>query len=243
MSYWRRAQELDQNARVGLTFISIGYGVVLVAVFPMKPPAQLDVVDWFHLALAAFVLVISYMGYYSNRQKFPSWMVKFFNIPLLQCLISFGILFLYWELGIISSRGGPRATPWPEAFIVLLVFLAYLAWDFLEVTVQESWSYIEVLIRTGNSGMLPPLTKDYTQGGRSGHPVRTRRPIPWFAKDVRASRTVTLVFTCLYLVLLAVAGHVHGTVGIAAFDSGYIVTLFAYRYAQWAWSKFWYRHV
>jgi hypothetical protein len=64
-------------------------------------------------------------------------MIKFFNVPMLQCLISFGILFLCWELGIISSRGGPHTTPWPKALIVLLVFVAYLAWDFLEV-VQES---------------------------------------------------------------------------------------------------------
>src|SRR5580704_19097800 len=109
MSHWRRNPELDENAKVGLSFIGIGYGVVLVAVFPTKDQTHIDVAGWFHLALAAFMLVISYMGYYSNRQKYAAWKIKFFNIPLLQYLVSFGILFLYWELGIISPEGGPHA--------------------------------------------------------------------------------------------------------------------------------------
>jgi hypothetical protein len=38
--------------------------------FPMNPPAQNGVAGWFHLALAAFVLVISYLGEDSSRPKF-----------------------------------------------------------------------------------------------------------------------------------------------------------------------------
>ncbi len=71
MSYWRRVPELDQNARVGTSLIGIGYGVVFVAVFPVRQPSQLGVTGWFHLSLAAFMLVISYLGYYRNRQKYP----------------------------------------------------------------------------------------------------------------------------------------------------------------------------
>lgn len=102
MSMWRQEPELDEQAKVGLTFISVGYGVVLVAVFPEKATtlANTGIAGLFHLALAALLLVISWMGYYSNRARFPSWRVQFFNIPLWQYILSFGILFAYWELGI-----------------------------------------------------------------------------------------------------------------------------------------------
>jgi hypothetical protein len=38
----------------------------------MKEAAQIGVAGWFHLALAAFALVISHMGCNSNRQRYPS---------------------------------------------------------------------------------------------------------------------------------------------------------------------------
>jgi hypothetical protein len=36
----------------------------------MKPPAENGVAGWYHLALAAFVLVISHLGNDSSRPKF-----------------------------------------------------------------------------------------------------------------------------------------------------------------------------
>jgi hypothetical protein len=213
--------------------------VVLVAVFPMKQLSTIGVAGWFHLSLAAFMLVISYMGYYTNRTKYAAWKVKFFNIPLLQYLISFGILFLYWELGVTLPKHESPVTPVSEAIIVLVVFTAYLAWDCLEVTVQESTKYVQELRDTRNYDMLPPLAQNFTEGpGKRLINSRTR----WFAKDARANRAVTFVFTCLSAVGLAfiVHYHVRGTAAVAITDSVYILGLFAYRYCQWKWSVFWY---
>jgi len=241
MSKWRRDPELDENAKVGLSFIGIGYGVVLVAVFPLTTSlSSISVAGYFHLAMAAFLLVTSYMGYYSNRQRYAAWQVKFFNIPLLQYIISFGILFLYWELGITVPKRSEEVTPISEAVIVLIVFLGYLAWDCLEVTVQESCKYLKELIRTGNFEMLPPLAKSYTKRTKP-HQISTKSRR--FAKNVRASRTVTLAYSCLYFICLVIAigYHVQGGPWVIAFDSFYIVTFFAYRYSQWKWSHYWYR--
>jgi len=241
MSKWRRDPELDEDAKVGLSFIGLGYGVVLVAVFPLTTSlSSISVAGYFHLAMAAFLLVTSYMGYYTNRQRYAAWQVKFFNVPLLQYIISFGILFLYWELGITVPKLGEKVTPISEAVIVLIVFIAYLVWDCLEVTVQESDTYLVELIKTRNFEMLPPLAESYTKG-RKRDPIRAKSR--WFAKNVRASRTVTLAYSCLYFICLVIVlgYHLQGEPSVIAFDSFYIVTFFAYRYSQWKWSGYWYR--
>ncbi len=41
--------------------------------------------------------------------------------------LSFGVLFLYWELGITLPKRGSHATPLSEAIIIVIVFGAYLA--------------------------------------------------------------------------------------------------------------------
>jgi hypothetical protein len=163
MSNWLPKPELDENAKVGLSFITIGYGVVLVAVFPVTPLTRIGVAGWSHLGLAAFMLIISYVGYYSNRVKYAAWKVSFFNFPLLQYIVSFVILFLYWELGITMRKRDSHSALTSEAIIVLIVFVAYLTWDCLEVAVQESDRYLDELKNTAHSGKLPPLAQDYTE--------------------------------------------------------------------------------
>jgi|SRR5579863_6535093 len=82
MSNWVPNPELDENAKVGLSFIAIGYGVVLVAVFPVTPLSRIGAAGWLHLGLAAFMLIISYLGYYTNRVKYAAWKVSFFNFSI-----------------------------------------------------------------------------------------------------------------------------------------------------------------
>ena len=240
MSTWLREPELDEKAQVGLSFITIGYGVVVTAVFPRTPLALMGVAEWFHLGLAAFMLIISYMGYYSNRSKYPVWKTNFFNIPLFQYIISFGILFLYWELGITVPRHSSHSTLTSEAAIILAIFLAYLAWDYLEVTVQESSKYLAKLIPAGSAELWPALAREYVE--RPGwRPIKTRSH--WFAHDARAGRAVTFIFTLLSAggLLLISSYRVRGTTSVVVVDSIYIISLFAYRYFQWKWSGFWYR--
>lgn len=246
MSNWREEPELDENAKVGLSFISVGYGVVLVAVFPAGATtlAHTGVAGWFHLGLAAFMLVISWMGYYSNRAKYPVWCVKFFNIPLWQYILSFGILFAYWELGITVEKPGSHAVPTPrsEAFIMVIVFIAYLVWDFLEVLVQESNYYVRKLHSCANP--KPPLRAQYATRIHKELSIGQRRPgrSPWFAKDVRGCRFITFMFAIAYGIGLAIVifCHLKGTSSVVIIDSIYIVSLFGYRFLQWNWPQWWY---
>jgi hypothetical protein len=250
MSTWVPEPKLDDNAKVGLSFISIGYGVVLVAVFPTASPATIGVAEWFHLGLAAFMLVVSYMGYYSNRQQYAEWCIRFFNIPLFQYVLSFGILFLYWELGVALPKSGSKGALRPEAMIIFIIFAAYLVWDFLEVAVQESDKYIRIVIAQNQPDKLPvpPLRSDYRQRWNSA--IWTL--IPWpgrtnerFAKDVRARRAMTFVFALIYLAAMLIIRRYRweGTAQVAVGDSAFILSFFVYRYLQWAWSKIWYHRV
>jgi hypothetical protein len=104
MIKWRTEPGLDSGSRAGFQLIVVGYGVILITVFPASL-AHLrsdGVHEVLHLLLAATMLVISWMGYYSNRQRYPVWRGQFFTLPLVQYLLSFAILFLYWWLGITA---------------------------------------------------------------------------------------------------------------------------------------------
>jgi hypothetical protein len=232
MSKWCQEPELDENAKVGLSFIAVGYGVVLVAVFPAEAAtlAHTGIAGLFHLGLAAFTLVISWMGYYTNRARYPVWRVQFFNIPLWQYILSFGILFAYWELGITVEKPGSHAVPTPrsEAFIMVIVFIAYLLWDFLEVRIQESERYVRKLLHD-NASYLPPLSVRYATKFHKRRSIGQRRRTgsPWFAKDVRSCRFIICVFAIGYGITLVIVifGHLKGTESVVIVDSAYIVSL------------------
>ncbi len=115
---------------------------------------------------------------------------------------------------------------------------------------QESAKYIRALYRARRVHMMPPLRHNYTRGLWRRHPLKRRwrlngHRIHRFAKDVRAGRTITLVFLLLYglsLALIIIYGW-QGTTSIIIVDSIYIFGLFAYRYCQWLWSRLWYHRV
>jgi len=106
MVEWRTKPRLDSGSGAGFQLIVVGYGVILITVFPadLADLRSNGIPGLLHLLLAATMIVVSWMGYYSNRQRYPVWHGEFFNIPLLQYLISFTILFLYWGLGITQCR-------------------------------------------------------------------------------------------------------------------------------------------
>jgi hypothetical protein len=235
---------LEGENRVGLAFISVCYGVVLVTVFPSASLASIGVAGWFHLALAAFMLIISWMGYYANMQTYPAWRVQFINIPLWQYIISFGVLFMYWELGITIEAPSAHTTPTPrpEAIIIVITFVAYLIWDVLEVRVLEGQKYIEVL-KASRPSWQPIERSQYLAWHErfAWISVKSQHRGP-FAKDVRASLAVTAIFTCGYAVMLLAVflGNLRGTLPTAIVDSVYIVSFFAFRYFERIAIRAWY---
>jgi hypothetical protein len=244
---WVPQPILDDQSRVGLTFISAGYGVVLVAVFPMRALEYINLAGLSHLALAAFMLVISWMGYYTNRVMYPAWRVQFFNIPLWQYILSFGILLGYWELGITTKASAvhPAPTLLRETIIITLIFAAYLAWDILETVVQQSGKYLDELLRSGYRGPWPPLRRHYRtlHDGFKLIPALSRNSERRFAKDVRARGFVTLLFTCGYAVMWLYVYHANlkGTRTAVIVNCAYILSLFAYRYFQGIATHLWYK--
>jgi hypothetical protein len=251
-SKWLPSPKVDSD-KVSLSFIAVGYGVVLVAVFPASAVqlAKAGVDGFLHLALAALMLAVSWVGFYTNRQKYPVWRAQFFNFPLFEYLISFAVLFAYWELGLTVGQTAPFGpSPRPEAIFTLLVFTAYLVWDFLEITVQESRKYVKVVLSSEDHDLIEKLPPQcchvFWNWPFRGNvfkwklwPNRGDR----FAKDLRAARIVTLIFTVGYLIALGlVISHRHfGPNAAAIVDGIYIISLFLYRYLQWGLGRWLYR--
>ena len=249
MVKWRTKPQLDSGSGAGFQLIVVGYGVILITVFPasLADLRSNGIHGLLHLLLAATMLVISWMGYYSNRLQYPVWRGQFFNVPLLQYLLSFAILFLYWGLGITAlpasshmSKHGALVlpTPFDEAVIIFAVFALYLVWDTLEILIQESDRYMNILRVAQRKRDLPPKRSSYRRRFRHrslGGPTR-------FAKDIRAGRAMTAAFTVGYLTILIVvlSGHIRGVASVGLLDIFYIASLFLYRFMQRIWPGIWY---
>ena len=249
MVVWRAKPQLDSGSGAGFQLIVVGYGVILITVFPSDLPdlRSHGIPGLLHLLLAATMVVISWMGYYSNRQRYPVWRGQFFSVPLLQYLLSFAILFLYWGLGITAlppsshtSGVGARVLPSPfdEAVIISAVFALYLVWDILEIWIQENDRYMAVLRAAGRDTDLPPERVSYRRRFRH-HALGGRA---YFAKDIRAGCAMTATFTGCYLIILIVvlSGHIRGVWPVGVLDCFYIATLFLYRFMQRIWPGIWY---
>lgn len=249
MVEWRTEPQLDSGSGAGFQLIVVGYGVILITVFPadLADLRSNGIHGLLHFLLAATMIVISWMGYYSNRQRYPVWRGEFFNIPLLQYLLSFAILFLYWGLGITAlaqssqtSKSGAQVlpTPFDEAAIIFAVFFLYLMWDTLEILVQESDRYTGALRTADRWRQLPPERAFCRRRFRHGTVGRRT----YFAKDIRAGRAMTAAFTGCYLIILVVvlSGHIRGAIPVSVLDSFYIASLFLYRFTQRIWPGIWY---
>jgi hypothetical protein len=252
MVEWRTKPRLDSGSGAGFQLIVVGYGVILITVFPadLADLRSNGIPGLLHLLLAATMIVISWMGYYSNRQRYPVWHGEFFNIPLLQYLISFAILFLYWGLGITAlpqsspmSKASPRVlpTPFDETVIIFAVFVLYLVWDTLEILVQENDRYTDALRAADRCRKLPPERASYRR--RFCH--SNLRGRTYFAKNIRAGRAMTATFTSCYLIILiaVLSGHIRGVVPVGVLDIFYIASLFLYRFTQRIWAGIWYVRV
>lgn len=252
MIEWCTKPRLDSGSGAGFQLIVVGYGVILITVFPadLADLRGNGIPGLLHLLLAATMIVISWMGYYSNRQRYPVWHGEFFNIPLLQYLISFAILFLYWGLGITAlpqssptSKAGPQVlpTPFDETVIIFAVFVLYLVWDTLEILVQENDRYTDALRTADRCRKLPPERAAYRRRFRHSN-LRGRT---YFAKNIRAGRAMTATFTGCYLIILiaVLSGHIRGVVPVGVLDIFYIASLFLYRFTQRIWAGIWYVRV
>jgi hypothetical protein len=157
--------ELDSE-KVGLTLVSVTYGVALGSVFTATIHGYnlIEAPGWSQLGVAAAAVILSWIGFHNNRATYPVWKARFINIPFLQYLISVGVSAVYFGFvataeglpgqtsGLASRVGGlpehssvtlagvgkyvPSARP--ETLLIFLMFAAYLVWDVLEGVVVRS---------------------------------------------------------------------------------------------------------
>ena len=85
---------------------------------------------WSHLAVAAVLILMSWVGYHTSRNRARG--VEFFNLAFVSFLIDISLVVLYWMAVVYVERTSPLArnpAALPRALIVGMVFLLYVCSD------------------------------------------------------------------------------------------------------------------
>jgi hypothetical protein len=131
MPAWKRPARLDESL-TSLTFTDVIFGLVFTQIFIRASAlgglsTALDV----HLALSFAVAVGSYIGYRGSLKR-GTYKLAFFNLPLLRFILDLFMIFLYYVLAVTpveTNKAPPLVHARADAFAILLIFAAYLAWD------------------------------------------------------------------------------------------------------------------
>ena len=179
-------------------------------------------VSWSKLAVATTAIVLSYIGFYNNRDEYPVWKARFVNIPFLQYLLSIATLAAYWGL-VAAAQGVEVDSVRPEAVLVAAVFAIYLCWDGLQMLVQRSEKYQDV---TRTQVAFDELN---TTG-----PGQTTYALDNLTNRTIARRNVTLVFVIGTLIMGGAVWYLNPTdlPDAVAIDALYCLLLLLYRLVQ-----------
>ncbi len=216
--------EID-NSKVGLSLISVVYGIVLGEAFLATLHYNtLLGVTWSKLAVATTAIVLSYIGFYNNRDEYPVWKAQFINTPFLQYVLSIATLATYWGM-VAAAQGVDVDSVRPEAALVAAAFIVYLCWDGLQIHVQNGDKYRAVTRAQVRFDEL-----NATGPGRTTYNVNN------LTKRTVARTWVTLGFTTAILVMGVVVWCVYPTgTSLIIVDAVYCLLLLLYRLAQeWA---------
>jgi len=214
--------EIDQS-KVGLSLISVVYGIVLGEAFLATLLYNRVLgVSWSKLAVATTAIVLSYIGFYNNRDEYPVWKARFVNIPFLQYLLSIATLAAYWGL-VAAAQGVEVDSVRPEAVLVAAVFAIYLCWDGLQMLVQRSEKYQDVT-RTQVA---------FDELNATG-PGQTTYALDNLTNRTIARRNVTLVFVIGTLIMGGAVWYLNPTdlPSAVAIDALYCLLLLLYRLVQ-----------
>ncbi len=214
--------EIDQS-KVGLSLISVVYGIVLGEAFLATLLYNKVIgVSWSKLAVATTAIVLSYIGFYNNRDEYPVWKARFINIPFLQYLLSIATLAAYWGL-VAAAQGVEENSVRPEAVLVAAVFVIYLCWDGLQLKVQRTQKYLDVTC----------IQVRYDELNATG-PGRTTYAIDNLTKRTVARGKVTLVFVIGLVVMGGAVWYLNPSdlASAVAIDVIYCLLLLLYRLVQ-----------
>lgn len=142
---------------VGLGFIDILFGLaasqVFIAVQQTPSPHRISVAGWGYLVVALFVIVLSYIGYHTNRvHRGGGWPLDFRSLPMIELGIDVLLVGTYFLL-VIESPGIPTgatdhgrpAAAVMQATLLAVIFLLYFVWDATEHIITGTQRYGDFL--------------------------------------------------------------------------------------------------
>lgn len=138
--------DVDEST-VGLSFIDVLFAIVVgYAIQPIGTWWRLSAAGWFHLAVAFFLTLLSWIGYH-NSQNRPRFKITPANWPLAQFILDIAMVVTYGLVVLtaegISSDGDINRDPVavPEALLVFVAFFLYVLWDLVVLRIRGDVQY------------------------------------------------------------------------------------------------------
>ncbi len=130
--------EQPPPATVALSYIDVLFGLAAGRAFmsAFDDVSRLSSVEWSHFLVALVLITCSWIGYHLNRSRTHPKEAEFTRdarAPLAQIGIDIALVALYYRL---ASRIRLDHTTHTELRIVLLVFVLYAVWDFVNLQVS-----------------------------------------------------------------------------------------------------------
>jgi hypothetical protein len=114
----------------------------------------------------------SWIGYHNSRNR-PRFVIGFFNWPFVQFVLDVAMVVVY-AFAVFTAEGltqGATSSPavFPEALLVFISFVLYVAWDQVGVRLKKSSEYEKAWNDAKTSHQLGPYPKhDWTSTKRCG---------------------------------------------------------------------------
>jgi len=224
---WPDTDESDAKPKVDPSHVGLGFVDVLFALVvgqilaPLSEWSKISQVGWTHLGVGLVLTLTSWIGYHSSRNG-PRFQIRFPNLPLLTfaldvlMVIAYSLTVTTADLGLGKHQA---ITALPEALLVTVSFLLYVAWDAANQRINASSAY-ETAYKTAVKKKV--LLED--QWPTTPHDK---------AKS-RRRRVVTLVFlplvsAVLLVDLLVQIGGTVTTAWVMGIDCALIVLLILFR--------------
>lgn len=132
----RGSAEVDDRG-VGSVFIDVLFAAVVTKALELSSSGNVSFDGRFHLALAAILTITSWIGYHNSKNR-KSYKIVFFNLPLAQFAIEMAHVYLYWLIVSAAESKSTRGSVLPEALIIAVCFVLYIAWDQIALVMRRS---------------------------------------------------------------------------------------------------------
>lgn len=133
------------DSSVGISFIDVLFALVIgYAITPVAKWWSIPAAGWIHLTTAVLLTLTSWIGYHNSRNR-PRFVIGFFNLPLIQFTLDVAMVVVY-AFTVFTAEGltdGATTSPavFPEALLVLIAFILYVAWDQVGVGMKSTDEY------------------------------------------------------------------------------------------------------